>query len=88
MDLTSRQTTVDEVARILVATLGIDTGAGGLNASTRLFGALPELDSMAVVEVIVALQDHFGVRIDEEDITAEAFETVGSLAAIVDAARC
>lgn len=87
MDLTSPPTTVDDVARILVATLGIDAGATRLDASTPLFGALPELDSMAVIEVIVALQEHFGVDIDEEDITAAAFETVGSLAALVDATR-
>jgi acyl carrier protein len=84
MELT-RTSTVEQVAQVLVATLGIDEPAGGLAADTALFGSMPELDSMAVVEVIVALQEHFGVQIDEEHITGETFETVGSLAALVDA---
>jgi acyl carrier protein len=84
MELT-RTSTVEQVAQVLVATLGIAASAGGLAAETPLFGSMPELDSMAVVEVIVALQEHFGVQIDEEDITGETFETVGSLAALVDA---
>lgn len=87
MDVTSSPTTVEEVAKVLVSTLGIEDRDGALVASTPLFGSLPELDSMAVVEVIVALGDHFGVEIDGDDITGEAFETVGSLAALVDAKR-
>lgn len=86
MELTDT-TTVDGVVAVLTSTLGLDQQASPLNASTPLFGSLPELDSMAVVEVIVALQEHFGVEIDEEDITGEAFETVGTLADLVDIKR-
>lgn len=85
MELTSSPGTVEEVAKVLVATLGIEDR--DLTATTPLFGSLPELDSMAVVEVVVALGNHFGVDLDEDDVTAEAFETVGSLAALVDAKR-
>lgn len=84
MDLISSQGTVEEVAKVLVATLGIADGRD-LTGSTPLFGSLPELDSMAVVEVVVALGSHFGIDLGEDDVTAEAFETVGSLAALVDA---
>lgn len=87
MDLTSSSTTVEEVAQVLISTLGIHDRDGRLDASTPLFGSLPELDSMAVIEVIVALGDHFGISIDEDDITGEAFETVGTLAALVAAKR-
>lgn len=85
MDLISSPVTVEEVAKVLVAILEIE--GRDLTASTPLFGSLPELDSMAVVEVVVALGSHFGVSLDEDDVTAEAFETVGSLAALVDAKR-
>ncbi|MCP4993529.1 MAG: acyl carrier protein, partial [Gammaproteobacteria bacterium] len=38
-----------------------------------------EFDSMAVVSVITAIEDNFGVIVDDDEITAELFETVGSL---------
>jgi len=38
------------------------------------------IDSMGVMELVGFLQDHFGVTVDERDITEEHF---GSLAAIV-----
>lgn len=77
--------TVEEVAKVLASTLGVDPS--GLDAATPLFGSLPELDSMAVVELIVALEQHFSMDVDEDDVTAEVFETVGSLAAFVDSQR-
>lgn len=79
--------TVDEVARLIVETLGIPDRAGGLDASTELFGSLPELDSLAVVELAQALEDHFDLEIDDTEFTGEMFATVGSLAAYVDGKR-
>lgn len=84
MELTT--STTDGVIQVLTETLGLDP-ARPLDASTPLFGSLPELDSMAVVEVIVALQQHFGVEIDEDDITAEAFASVSTLAELVNGKR-
>jgi acyl carrier protein len=83
MDTTSA--TLDELTDVLAATLGID--GSGLETSTPLFGSLPELDSMAVVELVVAIEQRFGISIDEDEVTGEVFETVGSLAALVDSKR-
>jgi acyl carrier protein len=38
---------------------------------------------MAVVTLIGALEEHFGIVIDDDDISASTFETLGSLAAFV-----
>jgi acyl carrier protein len=81
------QTTVKEVVHVLVDTLGIEDRAGTFDASTPLFGSLPELDSMAVVELVVALEERFGITIDEDQVTGEVFETVGSLATLIDTNR-
>jgi acyl carrier protein len=58
--------------------------ARSFGAATPLFGSLPELDSMAVVTVVVAIEEHFGITIEPDEITAETFETVGSLARFVE----
>jgi acyl carrier protein len=76
--------TVDGVKTVLVEVLGIADRAGSITPSTELLGSLPELDSMAVVELVVALESRFGVQINDDDITGEVFESVGTLAAFID----
>jgi acyl carrier protein len=77
--------TVEGVKAVLVGTLGLQGRADSLDESTPLFGSLPELDSLGVVEVAAALEGRFHIVLDGEDVTAEVFETVGSLSALVDA---
>ncbi|MFK3739412.1 acyl carrier protein [Massilia sp. TN1-12] len=74
---------LDQITTLLkdVLSLGDDVV---LTASTPLLGALPELDSMAVVNLIGALEDQFGIAVDDDEIGAATFETVGSLAAFVE----
>jgi acyl carrier protein len=54
-----------------------------LNQETPLLGSLPELDSMAVANLIVGLEQHFGFEVQDDEISARHFATVGSLASFV-----
>ncbi len=74
---------LDQVKAVLVETLGVEDRADDLQASTPLFGRLPELDSMAVVELVYALEERFAITIEGEEITAEVFDTLGTLATFV-----
>lgn len=85
MDKTA--STLDEVKALVAEALGIEDRLPSMDASTRLLGELPELDSMAVVVLITEMEDRFGFRIDDADFTAEVFESLASLAAFVDANR-
>ncbi|HEX9626888.1 MAG TPA: acyl carrier protein [Acidiferrobacterales bacterium] len=76
--------TLDEVRQILADSLQLSDRHAGLDASTRLLGSLPELDSMAVVNVITALEEHYGFTVDDDEISADTFETLGTLADFVD----
>ena len=78
------QDTLDRVKVVLVKTLGIQDRADTLDASTELFGSMPELDSMAVVALTVNLEREFDFEIDDEDFTGEVFETIGTLAEFVE----
>ena len=51
------------------------------NADTPLFGALPELDSMAVAGLLTEMEDRFDILIEDDDIDGDTFETFGTLAA-------
>jgi acyl carrier protein len=79
--------TLDEVKALVAETLGIQDRLGSMDASTRLLGELPELDSMAVVELLTAMESKFGFEIDDTEFIADAFETLGTLASFVDANR-
>lgn len=78
------QLVLDQVRDVVVRTLGIQDRAATLDASTALFGSMPELDSLAVLELVTQLEDRFGFTIDDGDITGEVFETIGSLARFVE----
>jgi acyl carrier protein len=76
---------LEEVKNILadVLSLGADARAG-LNEHSGLLGSIPELDSMAVVNLITALEEQFGIVVDDDEISASTFETVGTLSAFVE----
>lgn len=54
------------------------------SAETPLLGAIPEFDSMAVVSIITGLEERLGIAVDDDEIDASVFETVGSLVAFVE----
>ncbi|MEZ0447911.1 acyl carrier protein [Cellulomonas sp. ICMP 17802] len=75
---------IDDVKGVVVTTLGIQDRADSLTASSALFGAVPELDSLGVLEVVTTLESHFGITIDDEEFSGEIFETLGSLTQFVE----
>ncbi len=75
---------LEQVKNILADVLSLDDAArGALNEHSALLGSIPELDSMAVVNLITALEEQFGITVDDDEISATTFETLGSLAAFV-----
>lgn len=75
----------DVVRAVLVDALGIaPERVAGFDAETPLFGALPELDSMAVATVLTEMEDRLGILIDDDDVDAETFETFGNLVAFAE----
>lgn len=74
----------EEVKSVVVQTLGVEEHAANFQPSTALLGNVPEFDSMAVVELICALEQHFQIDIDGEELTAEVFETLGDLSTFIE----
>jgi acyl carrier protein len=75
---------LDEVKNILGDVMSLGDRKALLNEESVLLGSIPELDSMAVVNIITALEEHFGIAVDDDEISAEAFETLGSLTQFVE----
>lgn len=74
---------IEDVKALLSYALQLGDRAAGLQADTPLLGSLPELDSMAVVSVITALEEHYGFVVEDDEVSADTFATLGSLAAFV-----
>jgi len=76
--------TIDEVRGLVIDVLQLGERGAGMTADTQLLGAIPELDSMAVVGIITTIEEAYGFTVSDDEITAETFESLGSLASFVD----
>ncbi len=72
-----------EVKQTLDDVLSLGGRASAFTRETALLGAIPELDSMAVVSLITALEERFGIMVDDDEIDGDTFATVGALADFV-----
>ncbi len=72
-----------QLGQILKSVLGVDVLRDGEDANVPLLGAVPEFDSMAVVAVLTSIEDAFGIIVEDDEIDASVFETVGALADFV-----
>jgi acyl carrier protein len=69
----------NEVLSILDEVLSLKGRTNGFSRETLLLGAIPELDSMAVVALISSLEERFGFMVDDDEIDGAAFTSVGTL---------
>ena len=76
----------DTVLRVLDDALSLQGRALAFDRSTPLLGALPELDSMAVLALISGLENQFGIAFQDDQLDGVAFATVGSVTTLVEQA--
>ncbi|MCW3848400.1 phosphopantetheine-binding protein [Sphingomonas sp. LB-2] len=68
------------VRAVLRDVLGLsEARAAAFREGTPLFGALPELDSLAVAGVLTELEDRLGILIEDDEVDGEMLETFGAL---------
>ncbi len=73
-----------EVLSLLDEILSLNGRSSAFTRDTPLLGAIPELDSMAVVALITGFEERFGFSVDDDDIEGSTFATVGSLIDFVE----
>jgi acyl carrier protein len=74
-----------EVLKVLDEVLSLNGRAANWRGDSPLLGAIPELDSMAVVSLLTTLEERFGFTIADDELDASAFATVGTLSDFVSA---
>ena len=85
--MTTQQHSIDTIVRgVLVDVLGLSPArADALDGNSGLFGTLPELDSMAVANLLTELEDRLGIIIDDDELDGEMLESFGSLTRFLEA---
>ncbi len=79
------QTLQQQVLSVLDEVLSLNGRSAGFDRDTPLLGAIPELDSMAVVSLLTGLEEQLGLVVDDSDLDGSVFATVGSLTDFVAA---
>ena len=75
----------EEVLKILRSVLQVGPGGAQLRADSALMGSVAELDSMAVVSILTAIEEKFGFSIDDDEVDGRMFTSVSSLTHFVRA---
>lgn len=75
---------LDDVKKVVGGALQIGSRVQQMDAVAPLLGAVPELDSIAVVNLITALEEHFGITVADDEIGASTFESLGSLTQFIE----
>ena len=74
---------LNEIIAIVQECLQIEDSSSW-DETTELIGALAEFDSMAVVTVITQVEENYGFIINDDEISAEVCETIGTLTAFIE----
>jgi acyl carrier protein len=68
-----------EVKSMLDDVLHLEGRASKFEDDSPLLGSVPELDSMAVINLIAAIEDRFQCVVEDDEIDGAVFATLGSL---------
>ena len=75
--------TLKRVATILKEGV-VGSRAKRLDADTPLLSTGLNLDSTAVLELILKIEEEFSIEFLDEDLSVELFRTVGTLATVIE----
>jgi acyl carrier protein len=77
--------TAETIQRFIQDELVFGSGDGAISKDTALCDGV--LDSIGLTELVAFIEERFGVRIDDEDLTAENFRTIGAVERLIDSRR-
>ncbi|MDX2367653.1 MAG: acyl carrier protein [Colwellia sp.] len=69
---------INEIKVLLKETLQLDE-VDSWQEDTEILGSIAEFDSMAIVTILTSVEDSYGIFIEDDEVSAEVFETLGSL---------
>lgn len=74
----------NELKELVVESLELDIDPNDIEDTESLFGGYLGLDSVGTLTLTTAIEDEFDLEIEDEDLTAELFASVNSLAEYIN----
>lgn len=68
------------IKQVIIRTLSLEVDAEEIDDEDALFGGGLGLNSMATIEIIVGLEEEFGIEVPDEDLRVELFDSVQTMA--------
>ena len=68
------------VKQVIIRTLSLEVDADEIDDEDELFGGGLGINSMATIEIIVGLEEEFGIEVPDEDLRVELFDSVQTMA--------
>ena len=75
---------VEKIAQIITDKILASSSNQPIKADTALLSSGLKLDSITVLELIAEIETEFGVEFQDTDISVDLFQSVGTLAGIVE----
>lgn len=76
--------TREQIKAVLDEALNLNGASADWTDDTALLGSLPELTSIAVVTVLLALEEHFAIVFADDELDAELFATLGNIRRFIE----
>lgn len=75
----------DRIKNLIVRRLKLEVDPASIDNAAPIFGGGLGLDSIDALELVLGIEQEFGVRIDDEEIGSSALASVDSLASFLAA---
>lgn len=76
-----------QIKCLIVAALGLDVDPAEIPDDEALFSGGMDLDSIATLEIVAAIEEEFSITVEDDELTAELFDSVDALAKYVATKR-
>lgn len=73
----------DRIKQLIVTRLKLEVDPASIDSQAPIFGGGLGLDSIDALELVLGIEQEFGVRIDDEEIGSAALASVEALAAFL-----
>ena len=68
------------VKQVIIRMLSLEVDADEIDDEDELFGGGLGINSMATIEIIVGLEEEFGIEVPDEELRVELFDSVQTMA--------
>lgn len=81
------ESTIEQLKHLIAEKLDVNIKVEDIDADAPLLEDGLKLDSLAIVELITLIEDHFGIQFGEDDLNMDAFGSLRTLASLIAAHR-